>query len=330
MAEATLRQITLLQLLPRRAPGLTTTELRDRLNDRGFSIHLRSVQRDLDRLSSRFGFTSDEGLPPRWFWPPGAADLSLPSQDPHSALTWQLIEQYLEPVLPPTVKREAEGQFRAAREVLNGSDARQLRRWRARVCLLSRGLPMKPPEIDAGVLDAVHSSLLEARQLEVEYRARHAADFKTMKFHPLGLVIRESVYYLVGTANDYTDIIQMALHRFRKAEVLTARVREPSGFNLARYIDDGGFLYPQGKEIDLIARFEAYTAQHLRESPLSECQTLTELPDGQVEIRARVLDSQQLQWWLMGFGDKVEVIKPESLRNLLRQQYVNLSERYSR
>lgn len=329
MPEATLRHITLLQLLPRRLPGLTTLELRDKLSDRGYSIHLRSVQRDLDRLSARFGFTCDEGAPPRWFWPPGAADLSLPSQDPHSALTWQLIEQYLEPALPPTVKREAEGQFRAARRVLKESHARQLRRWRARVRLLPRGLPMKPPEIQTSVLDAVHTALLESRQLQVRYRARHATDSKLMRLHPLGLVIRESVYYLVGTANDYTDVIQMALHRFLEAEVLADRVREPSDFDLDQYIEDGGFLYPQGKEINLVAHFDPYTAQHLRESPLSECQTLAELPDGRIEIRARVLDSQQLQWWLMGFGDKVEVIGPDTLRRALKDQYASLHQRYS-
>jgi len=330
VADATMRQITLLQLLPRRLPGLTSVELRDKLHDRGFAIHLRSVQRDLDRLSARFGFTSDEGTPPRWFWPPGAADLTIPSQDPHSALTWQLIEQYLDPVLPLTIKREAEGQFRAARTVLKASCAHQARRWRRRVRLLPRGLPMKPPEIEGSVLDAVHSALLEARQLEVEYLARRASTSKMLRIHPLGLVIRESVYYLIGTANDYTDVIQMALHRFSRAEILPDPVREPAGFDLDRYIEQGGFLYPQGSYIELVARFDAYTAQHLQESPLADDQTSRGLDGGWVEVRATVLDSQQLQWWLMGFGDKVEVVKPESLRETLRQQFASLHHRYSR
>lgn len=329
MPDAVLRHITLLQLLPRRSPGLTALELCNRLSERGYPIHLRSVQRDLDRLSAAFGFTCDEGTPQRWFWPPGAADLSLPSQDPHSALAWQLIERYLEPLLPPGLKREAEGQFQAARQLLQASHTRALQRWQARVRLLPRGLPMKPPEIPMPVLHAVHTALLEARQLKVHYRARQAADSKLMRIHPLGLVVRDSVYYLIATANDYTDIIQLALHRFLDAELLSDAVREPSGFDLDQYIEDGGFLYPQGREVELVARFEPYTAQHLRESPLSDSQTVTDLPDGRVEIRARVLDSQQLQWWLMGFGDKVEVIKPDSLRAVLKEQFTRLNQRYA-
>lgn len=330
MSDATIRQITLPQLLPRREPGLTTKQLRDMLADRGFPVHLRSIQRDLDRLSAYFGFTSDEGLPPRWFWPPGAADLSLPALDPYSALAWQLIEQYLEPILPPAVKRQADGHFRAARAMLNGSCAAQLRRWRSRVRLLPRSLPMRPPEFDEAVLAAIHSALLESRQLRVTYRARNGGRMKSMNIHPLGLVIRECVYYLIGTANDYSDLIQMALHRFGSAEVLPDCVDEPDGFDLDAYIEDGGFLYSKGREIDLVARFDAYTAQHLQESPLSDGQSALDLPDGRVEIKARVLDSQQLQWWLMGFGDKVEVVAPHTLRDSLRRSYANLYQRYCR
>ena len=328
MGDATLRQIVLMRLLPRRLPGLTTSELRDRLADRGFPIHMRSVQRDLDRLSGLFGFTNDEQTPPRWFWPPGASDLSLPSQDPLSALTWRLIEQYLEPLLPPALKRVADGQFGAAREVLETAAGGRFRRWESRVRLLSRSLPLTPPDISAAVLESVSEALLDGQQLRVNYRARGSAEPKEFRVHPLGLVIRESVYYLIATANDYCDIIQMALHRITSAEALSARATEPVGFDLDRYINDGGFLYSEGKTIQLVARFDAYTAQHLHESTLAEGQSLTDLPNGRVELRAKVLHSQQLEWWLMGFGEKVEVIRPVALRRRLAKQFQFLYQRY--
>jgi predicted DNA-binding transcriptional regulator YafY len=33
-----------------------------------------------------------------------------------------------------------------------------------------------------------------------------------------------------------------------------------------------------------------------------------------VLIEASVLDTPQLRWWLLGFGDAVEVVEPKSLR----------------
>jgi len=328
MGDAALRQIVMLQLLPRRSPGVTSIELRSRLADRGYPMHLRSIQRDLDRLSAQFGFTNDGQTPARWFWPPGSAVLSIPSQDPHSALTWRLIEQYLEPLLPPALKREAAGQFDAAREVLKMASGGRFERLQTRVRLLSRSLPLTPPDISPSVAEDVYTALLNGQQLRVRYRARGASEAKDFRVHPLGLVIRDSVYYLVATVNEYDDVIQIALHRIHSSEVLSAQAVESSDFDLDRYITEGGFLYTDGKAIQLVARFHTYTAQHLHESTLALGQTLTDLPDGRVELRAKVLHSQQLEWWLMGFGDKVEVIRPAALRRRLAEQFKTLYQRY--
>jgi len=328
MGDTTLRQLTLLQLLPRRQPGLTTTALRSRLRDRGFVVHLRTVQRDLDRLSSRFGFTCDEGSPPRWYWSPGAADLSLPSQDPFSALTWSLVAQHLEPLLPRSLLAELDGQFAAARAVLQNDGATLLRRWQARVRTIARGMPQQPPDVDAAVLDAVYAALLHGQQLSVRYQSRHRDEPKTLNLQPLGLVFRDHCAYLVATANDYSDVLQFALHRISEAEVLKQSVLEPDGFNLDAYISAGGFLYPQGGRISLVLHMDAYTAQHLLESPLSSDQRSQALDNGHIEISATVTDSQQLLWWLLGFGAKVEVKAPQALRERVAEQAQAVLEHY--
>jgi predicted DNA-binding transcriptional regulator YafY len=318
-----------MQLLPRRRPGWTTTALRVRLKDRGFAVHLRTVQRDLDRLSSRFGFTCDDHSPPRWFWPPGAADLSLPAQDPFSALTWSLIAQHLEPLLPRSLLREVEGQFVAARTVLQSGGATQLKRWQQRVRSVPRGLPLQAPEIEPTVLDAVYAALLEGHQLHVDYQARNSTDSKPLRLQPLGLVFRDHCGYLVATANDYTDVVQFALHRMKAAEVQTAAVVEPPQFSLDAYIDGGGFLYTQGDPLQIKLVFDAYTAQHLLESPIADDQQSQVLTDGRIELTATVSDSQQLTWWLLGFGDKVEVIAPAAVRRRIAAHANTLSQRYA-
>ena len=46
---------------------------------------------------------------------------------------------------------------------------------------------------------------------------------------------------------------------------------------------------------------------------LSARQTLRYCPDGRIRVMATVRDTRQLWWWLLGFGDLVEVIGPEIL-----------------
>lgn len=65
--------------------------------------------------------------------------------------------------------------------------------------------------------------------------------------------------------------------------------------------------------------------QRLVESPISNGQKIVHLPDGTFELIAMVDDTQQLRWWLKGYGERVEVLEPESLR----QEFINLAKGYA-
>ena len=53
---------------------------------------------------------------------------------------------------------------------------------------------------------------------------------------------------------------------------------------------------------------------NLDERPLSNGHRLEEQPDGRMLLTATVVDSSELRWWLLGFGDQVEVLAPASIR----------------
>jgi predicted DNA-binding transcriptional regulator YafY len=67
---------------------------------------------------------------------------------------------------------------------------------------------------------------------------------------------------------------------------------------------------------------------HLFETPLSSDQTLTDQVDGTVRLVATVPHTLQLGWWLLGLGDGVEVIKPESLRTQMISNIDKMQDRY--
>jgi len=46
-------------------------------------------------------------------------------------------------------------------------------------------------------------------------------------------------------------------------------------------------------------------------------------------MEATVKDTSQLRWWLLGFGDSVEVLKPEKLRKEFAQIAKNLDGMYN-
>jgi predicted DNA-binding transcriptional regulator YafY len=78
----------------------------------------------------------------------------------------------------------------------------------------------------------------------------------------------------------------------------------------------------------LEAVFSYGAAFHLHDTPLSADQVIAELDDERVLLRATVENTAELRWWLLGFGDLVEVIAPADLREEFRTRATAMAAKY--
>ncbi len=312
-----LRHWTMLQYIPRAPGSIGTATLVVRLRESGYRVDVRTIQRDLVKLSTVFPLSAqEEGRASRWFWSRDARVMDLPGMDMPTALAFRLAQEYLTPLLPKNLLRHLSSHFGRAEELLRRQGTNRLGLWPERVCAITRGPVLLQPRISEDVQMAVEQALLEDRQLQVEYRAKDAADAKRYVVHPCGLIFRDGMIYLIGTLKDYSDLRHLALHRMNAAQVLDIPARRPKGFALRRYVrEEQFFAYPiQGTAVDLDLLFEPKAAIHLSERPLAKNQKLSTWRDGRTRLQAKVKDTLELRWWLLGFGDKVEVLAPKSLR----------------
>ena len=325
-----IRKLELAKLVPQAPNSATVERLHRQLSrDRGFDVSLRTVQRDLQALAEVFDLTCSD-VPPRWSRARTAGDDALPVHDTYTALTFCLVEDYLHRILPVNVTQSLAPVFSKARNLLNTVDEDfDAKRWYQSVRVLPRALELTPPVIDEAVFRAVCEALWHRDELDITYQARVDGEPKSMNAHPHGLVVRDGVIYLLATLKTYADIRHMAVHRICEAEPTGRRAIIQTGFNLATYIEEGHFSYLEGQAMDLVLRFDGYVGQHLLEAPLNDTQRANLLDDGRIEILATIKDSQQLRWWVLGFGDAVEVVDPPEFRAWVREQVMAMAERYS-
>jgi len=174
------------------------------------------------------------------------------------------------------------------------------------------------PALNGKALSVVHAALAEERQIEIRYRSRAAEKTMTYRVHPLGLVYRGVLGYLVCTVADYEDPRMLALHRIESAKALDVAARTPAGFDLQMYARSGAFGFMDNGPIQLVLHMEAPAAAHLCETPMSADQVIVDdTREGWVTVAATVRDTSELRWWLLGFADQVEVTAPVSVRNEL-------------
>jgi predicted DNA-binding transcriptional regulator YafY len=325
------RQWQTLRLIPRHPRRISATDIHAQLSSDGYKVAKRTVERDLHTLSSIFPLVVDERAKPYgWSWLQDAPAFDLPGLSNSEALTLLLAREHLVALLPASTLAQMRPHFRMAEGKLAAFGKHSgAADWMDKVRVIPATQPLLAPRIDADIQATINDALLLGKQVKVSYRKRAADVDETYPIHPLGLVQRGQVLYLVCTIKSYSHLRLLALHRIQAAATLEQALTKPVEFNLDAYLESGAFGWLPGPAIRLEAAFTVEAATHLEETPLSNDQTMTPLPDGRVKVAATVRETLQLHWWLQGFGDAVEVVSPPSLRQRQTEAARRLADRYN-
>ena len=304
--------LELLRRIPRQGK-VTASKLQKQLHEAGLERGLRTVQRQLKFLSDHFDIERDDREKPYGYrWKEQSKGFCVPRPSLQDSLLLTLAEQYLRAILPAKLMQSMEVFFTQARYDLKYHDKHPPEQeWLSKVRIVDTTQPLLPPKIGDGVLEAVSNALYENKWLKLKYEN---ADGKRGNYRvmPLGLAQQGPRLYLVCRFQDFDNERSLALHRIISAEVSTMSFDRPPEFDLKRYDDDGRFGFGEGERIRLTFRIQKPNGFHLLESPLSKDQEVKELDD-EYEITATVIDTEQLNWWLRGFGDAVNGIHKKSL-----------------
>ena len=325
------RQWQTLRLIPRHPRRISTTDLYAQLCSDGYRVAKRTVERDLQTLSSIFPLVADERAKPYgWSWHQDAPAFDLPGLSNSEALTLLLAREHLAALLPASTMAQLRPHFRMAESKLAAfGEHSGAADWMNKVRVTPATQPLLAPRIDTDIQATINDALLLGKQVQVSYRKRDADADETYPIHPLGLVQRGQVLYLVCTLKSYPHLRLLALHRIQSAVTLEQALTKPADFNLDSYLESGAFGWLPGPAIRLEVAFTAEVAAHLEETPLADDQAMTPLADGRVKVAATVRETLQLRWWLQGFGDAVEVLSPPSLRQQQAETARRLAARYN-
>ena len=325
-----IRQWHMLRMVPRYPHKATVQSIRGTLLGEVFEVTERTVQRDLNELSVVFPLTVDDREKPYgWSWQKDAPSFNLPGLTIPESLTLTLAEQHLKSLLPFSMMEQLKPYFDAAHKRLDAEpQPHRGRSWLDKVRTVPPTQPLIPPKILLEVQAIISEALLHERQVEILYRKRGDKKDVTYRIHPLALVQRGPILYLYCRLFDYEDARTLAMHRINAATLLEDAAVYPKDFSLDENVEAGVWEFGDGKKISIGLLFEDGYGNHLYETPLSKDQQIVELAGGKLKVTATIPDTQQLRWWLMGFGDGLEVLFPASLRSEMAAAATAMFQKY--
>jgi predicted DNA-binding transcriptional regulator YafY len=309
--ETLLMSLEILKRIPR-GRKISAPELQGQLREAGFDRNLRTIQRQLDTLSEHFDIDRDERSKPYGYsWKSASGGFSLPGLNEQESVLLSLAEQHLSNLLPASLMKSMAGFFDQARLRLEDDRSKGAKKWQHKVKVVGTTQRLLPPKMDKEVFHAVSNALYADHWLDVSYVNAGGArtDSRVM---PLGLAQQGTRLLLVCRFDGYDDERSLALHRINSATDTGLSFQRPSEFDLERYEAAGRFGFSTGKAIDLVFSLPKLTGVHLIESPLAENQTFI-ATEKDYQFSVTLPESEQLKWWLRGFGRDMTLISPINL-----------------
>lgn len=333
-----IRHLELLELLPVYPKFFTVNRLVSTLANEHQYKDLdeqnikRNLQRDLKQLE-QYGITESGDSPEGFKWSLVKDSMYLNAQlSPADALCFAIIEQFVQPIMPNLLSPYLTRIFEKSAHLLNNlTYHNKLKTWLDKVYIENKGQPLIPAKIDNEVRCSVYDALLAENLLQLKYKNK-SGELSDASVHPLGLVVRTHIQYLIVQYRGYDDIRMLAMNRITACENTHEHFDYPTNFNLKKYVLNGttGLAYDE-QPIEFEGVFTGYAAELIVETPIAENQQATIYASATADkllVKASLTMNYDFETWLLGLANYVEVLKPISLRNSIREKLNAASNLY--
>lgn len=310
------RQWVILRTLAARRFGATVRELADEHN-----VSQKTIRRDLILLQS-LGFPISPQPGPHgrnhWHAPHDASTPPL-TFDISELLALYLGRTLLNPLAGTVVWDAAHSAHRKIKATLPESALNYLDSLSA--CLHRTSFRDSRYDDKAQLIDDLMVAIEDRRITFITYHSARSTEPLTYDVYPYGLVWHRASLYLVAHSQQHEEIRTFKLDRIQAAALETLKFQRPADFNLQDYLQHTlGIYHDDAPPRTVIIRFAPEVARYVQEHHRHHTQKLTPQPDGWLQAEFQLASLQEIKSWILSFGSKARVEKPEDLRTEIQHE----------
>jgi len=176
-------------------------------------------------------------------------------------------------------------------------------------------------------IELLIEAILRKRRCQVTYRKPSLPQAKTYEFDPYRLLFVQGGLYVIGRVPVYTGTATLAIDRLQDVVLLKTDFVTDPDFDPQQCRQDA-FGVSWEDPMEVVLRFRSDQAPYVRERMWHPSQRLEELSGGGVQLSFRAGGPFEIRRWILGWGDAVEVISPESLRLEIGQFLASAAKAY--
>ncbi|WP_027878447.1 CRISPR-associated endonuclease Cas3'' [Meiothermus cerbereus] len=203
-------------------------------------------------------------------------------------------------------------------------------------------LAERAPSLSGANLETLTQGWLERRVVAFEYRMPQQRTFKVeLETYFIEVSRANMAVYLIGKDRLYgrgihylDNLKTYKLERIQRPRLLDETYTIPDDFDPGQYLSSAWGIVSSQQPLEVLLRFSPEASERIREGGYPNLQILEQLEGGSTLVQITVGTDQnqfplELLPWIQSWGPRVEVLKPDSLRQAWLHEARQVLELYS-
>ncbi len=192
--------------------------------------------------------------------------------------------------------------------------------------LEAEGLAMRPgprPRIHWEMVEQLRFAIKAGRKVRIGYRNRRTQRINERLVHPYGFLHGHRHYLVAWHEHPKANKVALfSLPNIETAVLLADSFRRAPDFSLEEFAARSFGLFQGEPPGEIVWRFTPDAAADAAEFVFHPTQRLEWLDDGGLLVSFRAGSDLEMAWHLYSWGDRVEVLQPQRLADLVRDHRV--------
>jgi len=178
----------------------------------------------------------------------------------------------------------------------------------------ARGTAQAPMSMLDKTFAELQKAIAKKQKVSIRYHSLFDGRVIDVCLCPYHLLYNHRAWYVLGLSSLHNTVRTFKLNRIKELRTLDKCFVGGKDFDLYDYLGRAWSMIPEGRIYNVGLRFLPRVATNVTEVQWHSTQKVTHNSDGSAIVEFRVDGLGEITWWVLGYGDQVQVLAPKALR----------------
>ena len=182
------------------------------------------------------------------------------------------------------------------------------------------------PQVNIDLFDKLFAQLQDAifkkRVVSIRYYLPREQKSIVTNLSPYHLMHKDHAWYVLGKSDLRKGVGTFKFSQIEELNVLDKCFIEDEEVDVSEYLGRAWSMTPEGRLYHVKLKFLPEVARSVSEVQWHSTQMVTFEDDGSAIVEFRVDGLSEITWWILSYGDQVQVLTPK----ILRQKIIKIAQ----